>query len=39
LATTKVLELRTFKHADELIDFLTAARIGLKHGFGVEKLL
>src|SRR5215471_12060857 len=35
----EVLNLRTFKHADEFIDFSTAAKIGLKHGFIVEKLL
>ena len=34
-----VLELRMFKHADELIDFSTAATIARKHGFVVEKVL
>ena len=33
------LNLRVFKHADEFIDFSAAAKIGLKHGFIVEKLL
>ncbi len=35
----EVLNLRMFKHADDFIDFPTAATIGLKHGFIVEKLL
>ena len=35
----EVLNLRMFKHAGEFIDFSTAAKIGLKHGFIVEKLL
>jgi translation initiation factor IF-2 len=35
----EVLELRTFKHADELIDFPTAALVANKHGFVVERLL
>ncbi len=35
----EVLELRLFKHADEFIDFSTAADIGLQHGFIAEKLL
>ena len=34
-----LMELRIFKHADEFIDFSTAARIAQKHGFIVEKLL
>lgn len=34
----QVMELRVFKHADEFIDFSTAAVIALKHGFIVEKL-
>jgi translation initiation factor IF-2 len=34
-----VLELGLFKHADELIDFSTAATIGKKHGFAVERVL
>ena len=33
-----VMELRIFKHADELIDFFTAAIVGNKHGFVVERL-
>ncbi len=35
----ELLELRIFKHADDLIDFSTAATIGNKHGFAVERLL
>ncbi len=35
----EVLKLRMFKHANEFIDFSTAAKIGLKHGLIVEKLL
>lgn len=35
----EVLELGIFKHADELIDFSTAAKIGNQHGFAVERLL
>jgi translation initiation factor IF-2 len=35
----EVLELHNFKHADELIDFSTAAIIGNQHGFIVERLL
>lgn len=35
---TEALELRMFKHADEFIDFSTAARIGQKDGFTAEKL-
>jgi translation initiation factor IF-2 len=34
----EVLELRIFKHADEWIDFSTAAIIGNKRGFVVERL-
>jgi len=34
----EVLELRMFKHANEFIEFSTAAKIGQKHGFIVEKL-
>jgi translation initiation factor IF-2 len=34
-----VLELRIFKHADELIDFSSAATIARKHGFLAEKIL
>ena len=35
----EVLELHIFKNADEMIDFATAAKIGNKHGFAVERLL
>ncbi len=35
----ELLALRIFKHADEWIDFPTAARLGNKHGFVVERLL
>ncbi len=35
----QVLELRMFKHADEFIDFSTAAKLAQRHGFVVEKLL
>ena len=35
----ELLKLRVFKHADEFIDFSTAAKIALMHGFVVEKLL
>ena len=35
----ELMEMRIFKHADELIDFSTAANIGNKHGFIVERLL
>lgn len=34
----EVLELRIFKHADELIDFSTASMVAKKHGFIVERL-
>ena len=34
-----VLELGIFRHADDLIDFSTAATIGKKHGFAVERVL
>jgi translation initiation factor IF-2 len=34
-----VLELRIFKHADDFLDFSTAAIIAQKHGFVAEKLL
>lgn len=34
----ELLELRVFKHADELIDFSMAARIGNQHGYAVERL-
>ncbi len=33
------LELRIFKHADDVIDFSTAAKIGNKHGYIVERIL
>jgi hypothetical protein len=35
----KVLKVGIFKHADEFIDFSTAAKIAQQHGFIVEKLL
>ncbi len=35
----ELLDLRIFKHADGLIDFSTAATIGNRHGFVVERLL
>ncbi len=35
----ELLDLRIFKHADALIDFSTAATIGNRHGFVVERLL
>lgn len=34
----EMMELRIFKHADDLIDFSLAARIGNKHGFAVGRL-
>jgi len=34
----ELLQMRIFKHADEFIDFTTAARIGNQHGFTVERL-
>src|SRR5262245_57369045 len=34
-----ILELRIFKHAEQSIDFSTAATIGNQHGFVVERLL
>ena len=34
-----LLNVRMFKDADDVIDFSTAAKIGQKHGFIVEKLL
>ena len=34
-----VLELGIFKHADELIDFSTAATIAKKHGYVAERIL
>jgi translation initiation factor IF-2 len=33
-----VLELGVFKHADEIIDFSTAAAIAQKHGFVAKKV-
>ena len=33
------LDLHIFKHADEMIDFATAAKIGNRHGFVVERLM
>ena len=35
----ELLQLRIFKHADEFIDFSTAARVANKYGFVVERLL
>jgi len=32
-----LLELRIFKHADDVIDFSAAAFVGKKHGFIVER--
>ena len=34
-----VLELGIFKHADELIDFSTAATIATKHGYVAGRIL
>jgi translation initiation factor IF-2 len=34
-----LLELGIFKHADELIDFSTAATIAKKHGYVAERIL
>ena len=34
----EMLELGIFKHADELIDFSTAAAIAAKHGFVAERI-
>ena len=34
-----VMELGLFKHADEVIDFPTAALVGKKHGFSLERVL
>ena len=34
-----VLKLKIFKHADDLIDFSTAAKISNKHGYTVERIL
>jgi translation initiation factor IF-2 len=35
----EVLNLHMFKHADEFIDFSTAAKIAHQHGFIAERLL
>lgn len=35
----QLMELRIFKHADEWVDFSTAARIGNLRGFIVERLM
>jgi translation initiation factor IF-2 len=34
-----VLHLGQFKHADELIEFATAAIIAQKHGYGAERII
>jgi translation initiation factor IF-2 len=34
----ELLELKIFKHADDLINFSTAAAIARKHGFAVERI-
>ena len=34
----ELLQIRIFKHADEFINFATAAKIGNQHGFTVERL-
>jgi translation initiation factor IF-2 len=34
-----VMELGQFKHADEVIDFSTAATIATKHGYVAERIL
>jgi translation initiation factor IF-2 len=34
----ELLQMRIFKHANQLIDFSTAATIGNQHGFVVERL-
>src|SRR5258708_39451746 len=34
-----ILELGIFKHADEMIDFSTAATVGKKHRVAVERVL
>ena len=39
VVVAELLELRIFKHADELIDFSTAAIISNNHGFVVERVL
>jgi translation initiation factor IF-2 len=33
-----LMELRIFRHADEFVDFATAARVAHKHGFVAEKV-
>ena len=35
----ELLQMRIFKHCDELIDFATAATIANRHGYVVERLL
>lgn len=35
----ELMKLRIFRHADDLIGFGTAAMIGNKHGYIVERLL
>ena len=34
----ELLQMRIFKHANQLIDFSTAATVGNRHGFVVERL-
>jgi len=34
-----LLELRIFKHANEMIDFSTAATVAQKHGFVAERIV
>jgi translation initiation factor IF-2 len=34
-----LMELKIFKHTDELIDFATAAKIAQKHGYEVKGIL
>jgi hypothetical protein len=38
MVVAELLEIRIFKHADELIEFSTAAQIVNRHGFVVERL-
>ena len=35
----ELLELHIFKHAEEVVDFPTAANLAARHGFVVERLL
>jgi translation initiation factor IF-2 len=35
----ELMNLRIFKHADEIVDFSTAAKVAQQHGFIVEKIL